>query len=449
MSRSYVSQVELGRIQPAQDYLDACEAHYGLPVGALSTTVPTTDTIRVPAAATVLESARHLEPVEPRVEPRNVRLRDVPDKLCSAEEVQAAMESMLAAAPPSGAHEKVVLSTLCRSTGSFGRHLPPWLASAISRALTNGWEVEHLLHLDLGRTDAADDIRQMINLLACAGRYEPFTVSPGIECAFDVLAVPGVGVLLFAEGRGYRHEESGDRYEDFLFSHARAIRRRSSHLFTRYRNSESVESVARYLRVAALEQEPGDCFVVTDRLSAYARPLAYWESDERRRWRYPGWLDDKRSVLEAFGSDRLFHQYREIASKASLENFLNHGLFLGVSPRNTPALPRERAAVLSHLIGLLSDPAAKYDLRLEEPSSRLALTRDSWIYKDTPEGAFVFVHAADEHGSMHIEITEPTLTEHFRRQFDLAWNALNDSGNRREFTIDWLERQARNLSAMV
>lgn len=429
-SRSYISQVESGRIPASASVLRRCEDHFALDQGTLSGIGPGVPAQMQPVSS-VLASARHLTPPATPATPSPARrpsARDV--RLETRDLVDAEIAAMLAV-PPAAQGDKIVLAALRGDGGSFGRHLPNWLATALAGALGAGWTVEHLIRLDLADAYAAEDVGQMFGLLTLGGRYEPMTVTHDVPCAFDVLAVPGVGVLLFGEDRAYRHNEAGDRLEDILFSHARAIRRTARHLFTRYLHGDPVENNARYLRMSGVERTSGDCSVVTSRLSTYSRPHEFWEQEELRRTRFPGWLEGKVAALEAFNVDVRQHRYREICRRSSLERFVAEGLFEDVSAKAQPASVRERLAVMRRIRDLLTDPSGMYDLRFDETDDTEKATDNSWWVKHTPSGPIAFLYATGrkfdgEPCSMHIEVSEPSLVAHFERKFDAYWTSVAD-----------------------
>lgn len=454
MSRSYVSEVERGAITPNDDFLVRCERRLAVPEGTLRSSVGPQNDI-VSTVASVLATARHLSPPPTRSHRRasgrqRAKERPEAERFEGRDRIQREIVSMLRATPEVQG-EKILLIDLRGDRTSLEPRLPDWLTEGLADALQAGWSVEHLLRLDLSDVHAADDIGRIFGLLTYPGRYDVMTTDPGIPCGFDVLAVPREGVLVFGDTTAYRHGEAGNRYGDIFFQHAREIRRSARRLFTRYLHSDPIENQARYARMSWVEQQPGDCVVVSSRLSTFTRPERYWANDEGRRPRVPGWLDGKRSVIRAFESDYKVHHYREIVRRSSLECFVETGRFEDVRG-GTPVDVGERVLVLDNIRRLLTDPASRYEMRFDDDSDA-ARTRNSWWLKDTPSGPVVFLYATGTHPgaeaapcTMHIEVDDPSIVTHFRRQFEVSWATLRRSQTDRHAVVEWLTSAITKLT---
>lgn len=448
-SRSYVAGVETGAISPSQDFLAACEQFFSLPSLSLSGDATSRSVATMQSVDTVLTAARNLEApagAAERAPTSQSTYRPTPAEVLSTrEEVEQKLVAMLAWPHHEDAEDDTItLVSLWGGRGAFGRALPEWLAAGLVSALDDGWNVEHLLRLDLTTQTVHDDIRVMLNLLTCKGRYEP--LSTYAECAFDVLAVPGVGAVLFAADRGYFHSDIRDSREDLLVSHAHTIRKKASRLFTRYRHGDPAENIARYTRISSIERMAGDYCRVSSRPSTYTRPLAYWEADQRRRRRYPGWIDDKQKALETFEWDQMKHSYREICSRISLESFWREGYFAGVKRDVPPASHQERVLAFERILALLEHPRSNYEMRFTAGGSIAAGTSTTWWFKDTDSGPVVFLSATGPSGGMHVEVTDPDLAEHFRRQFELTWATLGGTETASSAVARWLRERLAELS---
>jgi hypothetical protein len=310
----------------------------------------------------------------------------------------------------------------------------------------SGLDIEHLIRLDFDHPCAAEDISAMLPLMTLEGRYEPFTVAADQSCAFNVLAVPGRGVLLYGDASGYFHEQEGALQDDLLLEHAMLVRRTSSQLFARYRHDVPEENLHRHVRTAALECQRGDCFLVSNRLSTFARPSSYWQHEDQRRHRHAGWLDEKLAALKAFERDVRDHSYMEIASLPSLRHFIERGRFEDDASR-APAVPvADRRTVLEHLVGLMTTPGSKYELRLEHDPIETSVTHNSWMCRKSRTESSVLLYAKGPScAGMHAEVRSRRLTEFFQVQFQLAWTALKSSSLDDEATVRWLREQIDHL----
>ena len=256
------------------------------------------------------------------------------------------------------------------------------------------------------------------------GRYEPLAVGVDVPCAFDVLAVPGNGVLLFGEDVGYWHDEMGTGVQDILWAQARAIRRSAKHLFKRHLHAHDVENSTRYQLMSQAEASDGDCIVVTSRLSTYTRPYDFWIQEEQRRQLPTNWLEGKSNTLANFDKDHLVHRYRELCSRSSLERFVKDGLFGDVDEDAVKSTERERLLTMKRLKRLLTEPGSLYRLRFDRTDRT---TRNSFWVKNTPEGPIAFLYARGQQVdgkpcSMHIEIADSTVIESLRQTFRVAWS---------------------------
>jgi transcriptional regulator with XRE-family HTH domain len=445
-SRSYVAGVELGKVPPSDDYIAACETFFRIPAGGLSPLSPVP--AQVDAVSSLLETARDLpRPLEvAAVKQRRtekVRLR-------SHREIDEVFAYLLS---PHGDNGEVrhgrpcaVLATLRNDDYGRARILPEDLLRTLTGALTSGIDVEHLVRLDLDHPFAAQDISAMLPLLTLEGRYEPFTVAADQTCAFNVLAVPGRGVLLYGDESGYFHAQEGALEDDLFLEHAMLVRRTSSQLFVRYRHHVPEENLHRYVTTAALERQRGDCFLVSNRLSTFARPSAYWQHDQQRRQRHAGWLDEKLSALRAFELDVRNHSYMEIASLPALKHFVERGRFADDRSRSPSAPVSDRRMILEHLLTLLTSSGSKYELCLETDPRETGVTQNSWTCrKNRTESSVLLFAKGPTCAGMHAEVRSPRLAEFFQIQFQLAWTTLKSSSLDAAATVRWLREQIDGL----
>jgi hypothetical protein len=361
--------------------------------------------------------------------------------------VDAAFDCLLSRLPEDGS-KKILIA----SVGSWSRRAFRGKRERVmSWALENGWDIDHLLalHDDIVRTP--NQLDTMMRLMACSGAYEPLLISHPTGMALDIAAVPGFGVLVHNENRGYFLKETGSSHDDLFFAQVRALHRSATPLLRRYRHRSPEEEVVRDFRVTRVESAPGDYFVITNRLSVVAKPLEVYEREMLIHPRPPSWLENRRARLQAFEHDVQFHQYREIYSATSLDRFVDEGLFVGSAPGDKPSTVEDRVLVVKRMLDLLTS-RPKYDVRLEMTSSDLEATRNAWEFKRTNQGAVVFLFAAkgtETKDSMSIEINDRALTDHFRKKFELQWELLEAAGASRTATETWLRARLARLDDLV
>jgi hypothetical protein len=375
-------------------------------------------------------------------------------RLNSREEVVAEVRRLLTAPDPTtaeggiaGSRPKALLASLRIEAGRPAQLLPPDITESVFLALQSGWDVEHLVRLDLASPSVDEDIRAMVSLLTLEGSYEPLTIDDAQEFTFDVLAVPGRGLIFYGPDHGYYHPRLNEKHSDVVLEQAYRLRGQASRLFTRYRHDHETENALRYRQAAALESTPGDCRWVTSRLSSYARPAEYWRNDATRRYRHSHWLDDKLRVVSSFSADVTRHNYSDIASRPSLETWLHTGWFADVSRDKNVSTPvGDRRITLEHLIEVLTTDGFHYNLRLEDDPSDTGITEDSWFCKghESDSSAFIFARGS-ACSNMHIEVRNQRLAEYFWIQFELAWGTLERRAMSRRETVEWLWRQLEDL----
>lgn len=477
-SRSYVSQVEGGRITPSEAFVRACERVLSLPPGGLDRE----DLFDGSQLDELLELANNFASDANGAEEGTPSPYPSALRLTSDAAVRECMRSMLRSAPPTAISSRTITLTSLREqeqarslseTRVVDRDLVGWLRDA----LTRGWGIRHLLKSPGGVLSNPGDAFEIVALMACRGAYTAVTIAPAASAmtspARDFLDVPGVGILLIESGRGSFVSTRDVAYLPFS-EDLKRLQHGSRVLMRRYRHA-SEENLARELRVTAAECEPGDLRLVSDRLSVHARPVSLHEMQQQTRGRSDVWLEHRVARIEAFELDLQRHSYRQILSRSGLDGYFSDGYYATdldrdyrrrqghdvAAPLRVPV--SERLAILERMIWLLNS-FENFEVLLDAASGQSAITNNAWELKSCPgeDVVFLFAHATrsasndlsqaanqsiDDGLSTSIEIREPSLTRLFRDRFDAVWRTIGIGTNKRE-TVSWLTRKVEDLATV-